>query len=79
MLADVFENFRNICLGTARFLTAPRLAWQAALKKIKVKLDFLTDTDLLLMVEKGIWGGICHRIYQYLKGNKYMKSYDENH
>ena len=46
------------------------------LKKNKVKLDFLSDTDLLLMVEKDIRGGICHAIYQYAKANnKYMKNY----
>ena len=68
MLADVFENFRNICveiyeLDLAKFLSAPGLAWQAALKKTKVKLDLLTDIDMLLMVEKRIRGGICHSIY----------------
>ena len=40
--ADVFGNFRNMCLeiyeiDPARFLTAKGLAWQAALKYIKVK------------------------------------------
>ena len=59
LLADVFENFRNICLETyeldpAKFLSAPGLAWQAALKKTKAKLDFLTGIDMLLMVEKCI-------------------------
>ena len=54
---DVFENPRNvflkICkLDPAKFLSAPGLAWQAALKKTKVKLDLLTDIDMLLMVEK---------------------------
>ena len=62
LLADVFENFRNMCLeihelDSAKFLTAPRLAWQAALKKIKVNLHLLTDVDMSLMVEKGIRGG----------------------
>ena len=68
LLADVFENFRNMCLeiyelDPAKFLSAPGLAWQAAFKKTKVKLDVLTDIDMLLMVEKGIRGGICHSIY----------------
>ena len=40
-------------LYPARFLTAPGLAWQAALKKTKVNLFFLTDNYMLLMVEKG--------------------------
>ena len=48
-------------------------------KKPKVKLDLLTYTDILLMVEKGIRGGICHSIYCYAKANKkYMEDYDKN-
>ena len=51
----------------------------SSLKKTKVKLDLLTDIDMLLMVEKVISGGICHGIYRYAKANnKYMKDYDEN-
>ena len=81
--ADVFENFRNTCikvyeLDPAHFLSAPGLAWQACLKKTKIKLEFLTDVDMLLMVEKGIRGEIFHAIYRYAKANnKYMKNYDE--
>ena len=68
LLADVIENLRNMFLEIyglhpARFLSAPGLAWKAALKKNKVKLDLLTDIDVLLKVEKGIRGGICHSIY----------------
>ena len=68
LLADISENFRNMCLEIyelypAKFLSAPGLAWYAALKKTKVKLDFLTDIDMLLMVEKGTGDGICHSIY----------------
>ena len=59
MLADVFENLRNMCLeinelNPAKFLSAPLLAHQAAFKKTKVKLDLLTDIDMLLKVEEGI-------------------------
>ena len=71
--------FKIYELDPAKFLSAPGLAWQAALKKTKVKLDLLTDIDMLLMVEKGIRGGICHSIYRYAKANnKYMKDYDKN-
>ena len=59
-------KYTNLIL---KFLSARGLAWQAALKKTKVKLDLLTDIDMLLMVEKGIRGGICHYIYQYAKAN----------
>ena len=62
----------------AHFLSASGLAWQAWLKRIKVKLELLTDVDMLLMVEKGIRGGICHAIYRYAKtNNKYMKNYNK--
>ena len=48
-------------------------------KKTKVKLDLLTNIEILLMVEKYIRGRICHSIYRYVKANnKYMKDYDEN-
>ena len=57
LLGDIFENFRNMCikiyeLDPAKFLSAPGLAWKAALKNTEVKLDLLTDIDMLLMVEK---------------------------
>ena len=38
----------------------PGLAWQATLKKNKVKLGLLTRTDMILMVGKLIRGGLCH-------------------
>ena len=45
----------------------------------KGKLELLTDTDMLLMAEKGIRSRICHVIHQYAKANnKYMKDFDKN-
>ena len=84
LLADAFENFRNNCfeiygLDPAHFLSALGLAWQACFKKTKVKLELLTDIDMLLMVEKGTSGGICQAIRRYAKANnKYMKNYNKN-
>ena len=68
LLADVLWNFWNMCLAKyeldlAKSFSAPGLAWQAVLKKTKVKLDLLTDIDMLLMVEKGIRAGIYKSIY----------------
>ena len=56
-------------LDIAKFLSAPGLAWQASLKKTKAKSGLLTGIDMLLMVEKGIRGGICHSIYWCAKAN----------
>ena len=55
LLADVFENFRNICmenykLDPAHYYTAPSLSWDACLKITDVKLELLADVDMLLMV-----------------------------
>ena len=78
------RNFRNMCINIyehdpAKFLSALGLAWQAALKKTKVKLDLSTDNDMLLIVEKGIAGRTCLSTYRYAKANnKYMKDYNKN-
>ena len=84
LLEDVFENFRNICLGIYEpdpvyFVSAPRLAQQACLKKTEVKLELLTDYDMILMIEKGVKGVICQATHRYTKANnKYMKNYNKN-
>ena len=79
MFVEVFQNFRNKCieiyeLDPAHFLSTPGLAWQACLKNTRVKLELLTDNDMLMMIDKGIRGGICHAIHRYSKeNNKYIK------
>ena len=83
LLADIFENFRQSCLENyeldpAHFVSLPGLAWQACLKKTNVELELLTDYDMLLMVEEGIRGGICHAVQRYAHANnKYMNDYDK--
>ena len=83
LLADVFESFRNLCLNTygldpAYFLALPGLAWQACLKHSGVKLELISDIDMLLMIEKGIRGGIYQSNFRNAKANnKYMIDYDE--
>ena len=63
LLADVLEEFRSICLENyqldpAWYYTSPGLAWDVALKKTEVRLELLTDPDMLLMFEEGIRGGV---------------------
>ena len=71
-LADVFENFRNMCLDIygldpVYFVSALGLAWQACLEKTELKFELLTDYDMLLIIEKRIRGGICQATHRYAK------------
>ena len=59
LLADITENFTNMCieiyeLDPVYFVSAPGLVWQACLKKTEVKLELITDYDMILMIEKRI-------------------------
>ena len=78
LLGNVFESFRNNSLENykldpAHFYTSPGLAWQAFLKKTGVRLELLTDPDMLLMFEHGIRGGFTQAVHRYAKAsNKYM-------
>jgi hypothetical protein len=82
LLADIMENFRNICktnygLDSMWYYTSPGLAWDAALKKTGGCLDLITDTNMYLMVENGIRGGISTITKRYAESNnKYMTNYD---
>ena len=81
IIADVFENFRDKCieiyeLDQAHFVFGPGLAWEDCLKKTGVRLELLTDSDMLLMTEEGIKGGMSQAIHRYAKANnKYMNNY----
>ena len=82
LLSDVIENFRDVCLDNyhldpAFYYTAPGLAWDACLKITKIKLELLHDYEMLMMVEKGIRGGVSMISTRYGKANNpYMKDYD---
>ena len=84
LLADVFENFWDMCIETykldpAHFLSTTGLVWEACLKKTGIKYELLTDMNMLLMFEKGTRGGMCQAPHKYDTANsKYMKNYNKN-
>jgi len=81
LLADVFETFRDVCmknysLDPCWYYTAPGLSWDAMLKKTQIKLELLHDSNMLLMIEKGIRGGISIISKRYAKANnKYLSDF----
>ena len=84
LLADVFENFRDLCLkiyglDPVHYYTAPGLAWDACLKMTDIQLELLSDPNMLLLFEKGIRGGISIISNRYGEANnKYMKCFNKN-
>ena len=76
--ANVYEAFRDTFLkhyklDPAHFYTSPGLAWKACLKQTRIKLELLTDPDMLLMFERGIRGEITQAVRKYVSANnKYM-------
>ncbi|XP_065363259.1 uncharacterized protein LOC135956640 [Calliphora vicina] len=83
LLADVFENFRSVCksiykLDPCHYYTAPGLSWDAMLKITEIKLDLLTDIEMIRFLQKGIRGGIVQCSQRYSSANnKYLSDYDE--
>ena len=78
LLANVFEAFRDTCLkhyklDPAHFYTSPGLPWRACLQHTGIRLELLTDPDMLLMFERGIRGGITQVVRKHASAsNKYM-------
>ena len=82
ILADVFENFRILCLETykldpAHYFTSPGLSWDAMLKYTKVNLQLIEDVDMYLMIESGLRDGISMISNKYAKANNlYVEDYN---
>ena len=61
-----------------RFISDSGLAWEAVLKKTEVKLQLLTDINMLLMIGKGNRSKIRYAIHTYEESFlKYMKGHNK--
>ncbi len=82
LLADVMTEFRKTCkkaygLDALHYYTSPGLAWDAMLKYTGIELDLISDSDMYLMIERGIRGGVSSIMKRYSKANhKYLDDYD---
>ena len=82
LLADIFENFREhylhiYGLDPAHYVSLPSSSWDAMQKMTGVRLDLLTDVDMLNFIERGMRGGISTITHRHaMANNKYMKNYD---
>ena len=57
MLADVYEELTNICIGyyglnPCHYFSRPGLIWEAMLKMTDTKLDLVSDIDMYQFIEK---------------------------
>ena len=84
LLADVFENFRNVMyrnfqLDPAHYYTLPGFSWDAAFKHTRAELDLLNDVDMHIAFENALRGGVCvvsHRKYE--ANNPTVAGYDSS-
>uniref|UniRef100_A0A6P7GNY9 Uncharacterized protein LOC114340369 n=1 Tax=Diabrotica virgifera virgifera TaxID=50390 RepID=A0A6P7GNY9_DIAVI len=82
LLADIFENFRKVCLkeyklDPAHYVTAPSLTWDAMLKYTDIELQLLTDVDMVHFFKNGIRGGVatCTK-RKSIANNRFLSNFD---
>lgn len=84
ILTDIINTFRKRCLlyyelDPLWYYTLPGLSWDVMLKMTNIKLELLTDYDMIMMIENGKRGGISQCSKRYAKANnKYLSDYNQN-
>lgn len=82
LLADVFENFRDLCLNIykldpAHYFSLPGVSFDAMLKMTKVEIELLTDINMLHFYKHGIRGGVSMCVgRKAVANNKFLETYD---
>jgi hypothetical protein len=74
ILADIFENFRDLSLTTyeldpAQYVATPSLKWDVCLKHTKISLDMITDAEMFTFFESGMRGGISVISNRFARAN----------
>ena len=72
LLADIFNNFRkiifdNLGLDPVKYISAPSLTKDCALKYSNCKIENIKDVSIFQFVRKSIMGGLSDSISPYLK------------
>ena len=72
LLADIFNNFRKMIfdefeLDAVKYISAPSLSKDCALKYSKCKIEHIKDVTIFNFVRKSIMGGLSNSINPYIK------------
>ena len=84
LLADVFENFRSMCisdfkLDPAHYMSRPGYSWDSCMLMTKAKLDLITDPSILDMIDRSKRGGLCYVwSKRYVKANNHYLPDDDD-
>ena len=85
LLADVFENFRSMCisyykLDPAHYMSSLGYSWDSCMLMLMAKLDLKANPDLLDMIERSKRRGLCYvSSKRYVKANNhYLPAYDNS-
>ena len=74
LLADIFENFREISvrnyqLDPAYYVSSPQLSWDAMLLFTKCELELIADPEMFLMLDQGLRGGVSMITHRFARAN----------
>ncbi|XP_066600744.1 uncharacterized protein [Prorops nasuta] len=84
LLADIFENFRKSCINNYRlhpvhYFSLLSYTWDVILFYTDIKLELITNIDMLTFIERVIRGGLSQCSNTYAKANsKFLSNYNSS-